>query len=113
MRVYTCLVASVLVALPVGAQGPAPVGLRQHVVQGGSVWTPSFARDSTPANHWKEGVLIGAGVGVAFALLIAATGGVNGVGDSKHGISVLGAIGGLTLFSFIGGLIGSSVHKRE
>lgn len=115
MRCYMSLVLISVVGVPLVAQGPRQAGLQSSSSsssEDGRHWAPSFAKDTVPATHWKEGMLIGGGVGLGFWLLLAAALHGNCVGDTGHcGPSLLGVVGGVTIFTLIGGLIGSSIHK--
>ena len=114
MRRYLALVLVVVLGTPVIAQGPGRAGLRSNSATSiGTHWTPSFASEAVSGTHWKEGMLIGGGAGIAVGLLLAAALNGNCFGDTNHcGPSLLGIVGGLTIFSLIGGMIGSGIHKR-
>ena len=106
------LVALLLMVASSGS-AQAVTGPRLGLSQSAAPVVSSFASDSVPATHWKEGMLIGGGIAVALGLLAAlALNGNCAFGDTGHcGLSIVGLAGAAAIFALIGGLIGSSIHK--
>jgi hypothetical protein len=110
------------VALAIGfahsaiAQGPRPAGLSAPLVAHSTIAAPhhSIPADSIPRSHWKEGALIGIGVGLV-------VGGLTGFlihkatcdANCGYHFSPIGFAGSLAIAGIVGGLIGSTIHDSD
>lgn len=111
MRRVILLVTAACVATSAAAQGPGQVGLHQWSNTMAMGPAPSSSNSATSSTHWKEGMMIGGGVGVAAGVfLVAVSGRVCDV--SCGGMETALFFGSIVVFSLVGGLIGSAVPKR-
>ena len=108
---YLIVIAVLLVALPLSAQGPGPVGLRQHDIVARSELNSASARALTSATHWQEGMIIGGVFGVLVgALGVSLNNSLCETSDCH--VTAYYFIGPILIFSIIGGLIGSGFPKH-
>ncbi len=108
--------ASALVVVIAGvhslaAQGPGPIGLQTRPAPTLAWESAAPARIVTvQSSEWEQDMLIGAGIGAAFDLLLAWF-----ASDCKRdGCHVIGTylLGPPLVFALIGGMIGSGVHPH-
>lgn len=92
------------------AQRPAPIGLRPLVSSAEHGIALSMSAEGR-TSRWKEGVFIGAGVGAGVGLLAVALNHSFCEG-TRCNITAYYFIGPILIFSIIGGLIGSGIHKE-
>jgi hypothetical protein len=93
-----------LIAGPLAAQGPSPVGLR--AIAPGSINTPGSPR--LQHTQWKTGMIIGGAVGVIVDVLIA----TDYPCDSGCTMPIGSMLGVLFVLTLIGGLIGNAFRKH-
>ena len=108
MHRHLLVLATIMMAAPLGAQGRGPVGLRAPTASPVDPrWASSSAAASLPESEWKKGMIIGGAIGAAFILLVALS--FRGEGGNHPGplaylaVSVVAALP----FAVVGGLIGS------
>lgn len=97
-------------AQPVPAQraiGPR-AGLTQTTSTRKAAWERSVPTDSLAPNEWKRGVAIGAGIGAALGLFFYSL--ESRLSDNGTHPEVI--LGTALVLGLIGGMIGSSIHKK-
>jgi len=109
------LAALVVAAFVVPAAGHAQsvrdtrLGISQPTHAMAPGWDHSFAADSVPANHWVDGMAIGAGIGlvIGYGLYRLAA-----YEDEGQGVSSALILLPMVLFGLIGGMIGSASTRK-
>lgn len=110
MRIFSVVTALTLVAFPLAAQRPQPVGL--HPIGSSRPRLLTVRCDSIPQTYWATGLGIGAGLGVLFGgALQAATSSLCESSDCHGKFYPLAFLIPMLIFGTIGGMIGSGFHK--
>lgn len=107
MRIGTLFLLLGLFAAPLGAQGPAPVGLHQvsSPVPSKPSHTATNARDSIPHSYWRTGMIAGGALGLIGAFQLR-----HGFDGEESNVPFTSWVTLVAVFSLIGGMIGSMIH---